>query len=201
MDARPAGAEIRRNRDSSLQQLSGPDHRIVVMEFEPLVLTKVTTRSVVDRTEFDRRFGLARSRLEAICASLVGQGDAADIVHDVYLLALRRLEQLRDADHLEAWLSRIAVNACYSFHRARRRSRLADYPLAVLEAQGGGRDMALRELVERLPPRERTVLVLHYGHGYALDEIAALLGIKYATVRSIISRTRQRLYRDWSAEG
>jgi RNA polymerase sigma factor (sigma-70 family) len=171
------------------------------MEFEPLALTKVTTRSVVDRTEFDKRFGLARSRLEAICASLVGQSDAPDIVHDVYLLALRRLEQLRDPDHLEAWLSRIAVNACYSFHRARRRSRFVDYPLAVLEAHGGGRDIALRELVERLPPRERTVLVLHYGHGYALDEIAGLLGINYATVRSVISRTRQRLYREWSAEG
>ncbi len=171
------------------------------MEFEPLALTKVTTRSVVDRTEFDRRFGLARSRLEAICASLVGQADAADIVHDVYLLSLRRLDQLREADHLEAWLSRIAVNACYSFHRARGRSHLVDYPLAVLEAPGGGRDLALREFVERLPARERTVLVLHYGHGYALDEIAGLLGIKYATVRSVISRTRQRLYRDWSAEG
>ncbi len=170
-----------------------------VMEFEPLTLTKVTDRPVVDRAELDRRFGLARPRLEAICAALVGQGDAQDIVHDVYLLALRRLDQLRDADHLEAWLSRIAVNACYSFHRARRRSHLADYPLAVLEAQGG-RDLALRELVERLPPRERTVLVLHYGHGYALDEIAELLGINYATVRSVISRTRQRLYREWSAE-
>jgi len=171
-----------------------------MMEFEPLALSKVTDRSVIDRTEFDRRFGLARSRLEAICASLVGQGDARDIVHDVYLLALRRLEQVRDADHLEAWLSRIAVNACYSFHRGRRRAHLADYPLAVLEAQGG-RDVALRELVERLPPRERTVLILHYGHGYALQEIAGLLGIKYATVRSLISRTRQRLYREWSAEG
>lgn len=183
-----------------LQQLSRHDHRIGVMEFEAVAFTKVTTRPVVDRTEFDRRFGLARSRLVVLCASLVGLGDAPDIVHDVYLLALRRLEQLRDADHLEAWLSRIAVNACYSFHRARRRSHVADYPLAVLEAQGG-RDMALRELVERLPPRERTVLVLHYGHGYALDEIAGLLGIKYATVRSIISRTRQRLYREWSADG
>jgi DNA-directed RNA polymerase specialized sigma24 family protein len=170
-----------------------------VVEFEPVALAKVTDRSAVDRAEFDRRFGLARSRLEAICASLVGAGDAQDIVHDVYLHALRRLGQLRDAEHLEAWLSRIAVNACYASHRARRRSHLAAYPLGVLEAQCG-RDIALRELVERLPPRERTVLVLHYGHGYALDEIAGLLGINYATVRSLISRTRQRLYREWSAE-
>lgn len=169
------------------------------MQLERVVHATTTNRSMIDRAEFDRRFGIARPRLEAVCASLVGASDAPDVVHDVYLQALRRLGQLRDPDQLEAWLSRIAINACYSLHRLRRRWRLADYPLAVLEAQGS-RDIALRELVERLPARERTVLVLHYGHGYGLDEIAVLLGINYATVRSLIARTRQRLYREWSAE-
>jgi len=153
-----------------------------------------TTR--LDRVEFDRRFGLMRGRLEAICGSLVGASDAPDVVHDVYLLARSRLHQLRDPDALEAWLARIAVNACHGFRRHRK--RLTAYPIAVLEAPGGP-DLALRELIERLPARERTILVLHYGHGYALDEIAALLSINYATVRSVISRTRQRLFRDWTA--
>ena len=58
--------------------------------------------------------------------------------------------------------------------------------------------VATSELIERLPPRERTILVLHYGHGYALDEIASLLGINYATVRSRIARTRIRLFREWT---
>lgn len=149
----------------------------------------------MDPTEFDRRFGLARSRLEAICGSLVGISDAPDVVHDVYLKARGRVHQLRDPDALEAWLARIAVNACYALHR--RRSHLAVYPIAVLEAPGGS-DVALRELIERLPPRERTILVLHYGHGYALDEIAGLLSLNYATVRSVISRTRRRLFAEWT---
>lgn len=170
-----------------------------MVQLERVIEITATNPAVIGRAEVDRRFGIARPRLEAICASLVGPGEAPDIVHDVYLRALHRLGQLRDPESLEAWLSRIAVNACYAFHRTRRKWRLAGYPLAVLEAQGG-RDIALRELVEQLPPRERTVLVLHYGHGYALDEIAELLGINYATVRSLIARTRQRLYREWSAD-
>jgi RNA polymerase sigma factor (sigma-70 family) len=53
-----------------------------------------------------------------------------------------------------------------------------------------------------LPPRERTVLVLHYGHGYQLDEIATLLDLTHTNVRSIIARTRKRLFHAWRmAEG
>jgi RNA polymerase sigma-70 factor (ECF subfamily) len=152
---------------------------------------------VVTLDEFDRRFGVVRGRLEGICGSLVGPSEAPDVVHDVYVTARTRLSQLRDADRLEAWLSRIAVNECHELHRRRR--RLSGYPIAVLEAPAGSTgDAALRELIERLPPRERTILVLHYGHGYGLDEIAALLGLNYATVRSAIARTRQNLFRQWT---
>jgi RNA polymerase sigma-70 factor (ECF subfamily) len=162
-----------------------------------LSLPRAFRAEVVTADEFDRRFGLARSRLEAICASLVGPSDASDIVHDVYITARTRLGQLRDSDRLEAWLARIAVNECHELHRRRR--RLSGYPVAVLEAPAGSSsDVALRELIERLPPRERTILVLHYGHGYGLDEIASLLDLNYATVRSVIARTRLRLFRQWT---
>ena len=71
--------------------------------------------------------------------------------------------------------------------------------MAVLEAPAG-RDAALIELVERLAPADRTIVVLHYGHGYALDEIARLLDLNYATVRSRIARARIRLFREWTEE-
>jgi RNA polymerase sigma-70 factor (ECF subfamily) len=152
-------------------------------------------RPLVDTVDFDHRFGLVRPRLEGICGSLVGASDAADVVHDTYVQARSRLGQLRDPDALEAWLTRIAVRACYDLHRRGRRT--VAYPLAVLEAPAG-RDAALVELVERLPPADRTIIVLHYGHGYALDEIARLLDLNYATVRSRIARARIRLFRDWA---
>ena len=58
-------------------------------------------------------------------------------------------------------------------------------------------DPALRDLIERLPLRERAILVLHYGHGYTLEEIAGTLSLSYANVRTLLSRTRRRMYRDW----
>jgi RNA polymerase sigma-70 factor, ECF subfamily len=182
-----------------VQQVVLDDHQRTMNGREGVATVAPGAARELTTREFDIRFGQARPRLEALCMSLVGGGDALDVVHDVYLDGRRHLSQLRDPDRLEAWLARIAVNRCYSLHRRSRFVALAPYALAVLEAQGAS-DLALRELIELLPPRERTVLVLHYGHGYALDEIAAMLELNYATVRSIISRTRQRLYREWSAE-
>ncbi len=147
--------------------------------------------------EFDARFAVARDRLLRIAQSLVGAEEAEDVVQDTYVAARRRLPQLRDPDALEAWLTAIAVNLAFSRHRRRR--RLRDLLPALHRSQAGRRprDLALRELVEALPPRERTVLVLHYGHGYRLEEIAGLLDLTHTNVRTIIARTRKRLFSAW----
>jgi DNA-directed RNA polymerase specialized sigma24 family protein len=49
-----------------------------------------------------------------------------------------------------------------------------------------------------LPLRERAIVVLHYAHGYTLEEVARLLSLSYPNVRALISRTRRRMYREWS---
>jgi len=158
------------------------------------------TDATDERVDFDARFELARGRLHRITASLVGPDDAEDVVQDTYLLGRRRFDQLRNPSAFEPWLTRIAVNLCFSRHR--RGAQLRRILPALLPSRRAHSDVGLRELVEALPPRERTVLVLHYGHGYQLDEIATLLDLTHTNVRSIIARTRKRLFDAWrEAEG
>ena len=149
------------------------------------------------RDAFDRRFTAHLPRLLALCMSLVGGHDAEDIVQEVYVVGRRNVGQLRDSAALEAWLSRIAVNLCYERRRRGARVRVGTIRDAARDTVTG-RDAALLELVASLPPRERTILVLHYGHGYRLEEIATLLSLSHTNVRSIIARTRKRLYRQWT---
>lgn len=152
------------------------------------------------RADFDARFTLARERLVRIAGSLVGAEEADDVVHDTYVLGRQRYDQLRDRSAIEPWLTRIVVNQCFGRHR--RSSRLRELLPAILPGRVTGPDIGLRDLVEQLPPRERTVLVLHYGHGYRLEEIAGILDLTHTNVRTIIARTRKRLFRSWrEAEG
>ena len=67
----------------------------------------------------------------------------------------------------------------------------------MLQRTPASSSLELRELVERLPARERTILVLHYGHGYSLAEIGQLLEITHVNARAIISRARRRLVAAW----
>lgn len=144
-------------------------------------------------SDYDDRFAMIRGRLMAICTPLVGGHEAQDVVHDTFLAGRSRYDRLRDPHAFDAWLIRIAINRCMDRHR--RAERIVQLAPSHGSRAAAGRDPGLRELMEGLPPRERTVLVLHYGHGYRLDEIGRLLELSHTNVRTIIARARQRLLR------
>jgi len=143
------------------------------------------------RMEFDARFAAVRARLIAVCIAVAGVDDAPDLVQETYLRASERLHQLRDPSLFEAWVVRIALNEAKGLHRRarRERDRLPRFtPHVSLQP-----DAALRELVEALPPRERAVIVLHYGYGYRMGEIAKALDLSEINVRTVAFRARRRL--------
>jgi RNA polymerase sigma-70 factor (ECF subfamily) len=144
------------------------------------------------RTEFQERFATARPRLTAVLRAVVGRTDAEDLVQETYVRASERLDQLRDPDRFEAWLVRIALNEAMSLHR-RRRSERHRLRRAPHDVGAPATDLGLRELVERLDPRERAIVVLHYGYGYRMNEIATLLGLSQINVRTLAHRARRRL--------
>lgn len=146
--------------------------------------------------ELDRQFEAHRAALVRLCASMVGPDEADDVVQDTYMVARQRLGQLHDPAALGAWLKRIAVNRCYDRHRRHR--RLVDrLPLLQRPAVADERNLSLLELIERLPGRQRTVLVLYYAHGYSQQEIADLLSLTHVNVRTILLRTRRQLLAAW----
>ncbi|MCA1569689.1 MAG: RNA polymerase sigma factor [Chloroflexi bacterium] len=145
-----------------------------------------------DTDAYDTRFAAIRDKLVRICSGLVGADAAEDVVHDAYLRGRGRIGQLREIDLFDAWVTRMAVNLCMNRHRSGRRLRNL-LPSLGRRPAAAPRDIGLRELVERLPSRERTLVVLHYGHGYQFDEIARLTGLTSVNARSIMFRARRRL--------
>jgi RNA polymerase sigma-70 factor (ECF subfamily) len=141
---------------------------------------------------FHARFEAVRDRLTAICRTVVGDEDADDVVQETYLRARSRIGQLRKPTALEAWLVRIALNEARSV--ARRRAR-HQQPLGALDppARSQDRDVALLELVDALPLRERMTVVLYYGYGYGLAEVAGMVGISHINARTVLFRARRRL--------
>jgi RNA polymerase sigma-70 factor (ECF subfamily) len=138
--------------------------------------------------------------LLGICRSVVGLDEAEDLVQETYLRAMDRLGQLRDPSLFEAWVARMALNEARTFWRRRKRSPMPSDLDRPLPDHARRRDASLVELVERLPPRERACVVLHYGHGYSTQEIGQLLGLSRINTRTILFRARRRLKRDLQEE-
>jgi RNA polymerase sigma factor (sigma-70 family) len=156
-----------------------------------IVLTGSEDMRTALAEEFDARFERLRRRLMAVCSAVVGADDAPDLVHETYLRAASRLHQLRDPALFDAWVVRIALNEAKTVLRSRRRFAYA--PVTSHDGATESPDLSLRELVDRLPPRERAVIVLHYAYGYRMGEVARLLGLSAINVRTIALRARRRL--------
>ena len=97
---------------------------------------------------------------------------------------------------MRSWLIRVAANECKSLFRSpwRRAEPLEDY-MASLDLPGPEHTDLFRAVMA-LPAKYRTVIHLYYYEGYSSDEIARLLDIPAATVRTRLARARGRLKND-----
>ena len=120
--------------------------------------------------------------------------DAEDVYQDVFLRFFQQEAADWDSERTKAWLLRATVNRCADIHRFRlRRPVLPLEAVPDLARPVDGRAEELWDAVARLPEKLRTVVHLHYAEGYSTEEIAALLGIPAATIRTRLHRARRQL--------
>ncbi len=119
--------------------------------------------------------------------------DADDVAQDVFLKLLKRTEPFDGDEHQRNWLLRVTVNECKSLFRRpwRRMEDIASYIDALPAASPESRDLLVE--VMRLPEKYRVPLVLFYYAELPTQQIAELLRVAPATVRTRLSRGRERL--------
>lgn len=129
------------------------------------------------------------TRLYRAALAILGDPhEAEDAVQDAFVRYLEKAPA--DLERPSAWLMRVLVNGCKSRLRLawRRVGPLPD----TLPVPGPEEGEELEELFA-LPPEDRAVIHLHYYEGYSTGEIAQLLGCRPGTVRSRLSRAREKL--------
>jgi RNA polymerase sigma-70 factor (sigma-E family) len=125
---------------------------------------------------------------------LTGDGASAEeLVQDVLVRLYPKWELVRAADHPLAYVRRAMANAFVNQVRRGSRRELAVEFLPeradLHDAPSQFDDRTeLWALLAELPERQRAVLVLRYFHDLPDDEIAAALGCRAGTVRSLVSR-------------
>jgi RNA polymerase sigma-70 factor (ECF subfamily) len=155
----------------------------------------------------DHLYELYAASVERWVRRLVGPGaEVEDLLHDVFVVALRRRREFRGEASLQTWLFRITENVVAS---RRRRSRIRGWLLArhredpSAQATAPGtpleqierreQQVRLYAALDRLPDKYRTAIVLYELEGLSGQAIAALVGEDVNTVWVRLHRARAKL--------
>ena len=129
------------------------------------------------------------NRLYRTALAILGDPqEAEDAVQDTFLKFLEKAPA--KLENQGAWLMRVLVNGCRS--RLRLSWRQVGPLPDTLPAPAPGEREELEELFS-LPPEDRAVIHLFYYEGWSTQEIARMTGQRPGTVRSRLSRAREKL--------
>jgi RNA polymerase sigma-70 factor, ECF subfamily len=148
--------------------------------------------------------------------------DAADVVQDAYVRALRYFDSFSGGDSAEAkvWLLAIVRNTCFSWMKKNRRPEMVamDEEMEVSNSEAlyqvdsrrnepearllATADAAmLDQAIEALPAGFREVIVMRELEELSYKEIAAVTGVAIGTVMSRLARGRQLLRKSLTQVG
>ncbi len=150
---------------------------------------------------------------DTAAAMLRDRHEAADLTHDVFLIAIERLAQLREPERLKPWLYAVLRNEVYRRTKKRGRALPTDFsamgapevaaPIAP-DAEGAAISAAeLGELVRSaacgLDERDQLVLELSVRQGLQGTDLAAALGVSADQSYTLVHRMRDRVDRSMTA--
>jgi RNA polymerase sigma-70 factor (ECF subfamily) len=146
---------------------------------------------------FDRYAPVVRRALGRILGE---SSDIEDLVHDTFLVVVRRVGTLRDAHALRSFVYSIAVRVARNELRRRRVRRLVPWahaPPALRsvpphDAAAAEALRRLQELLERLAPDEHIAFVLRRVEELPLSKAASAAGCSLATLKRRLSRAERR---------
>ena len=152
-----------------------------------------------DREAFGRLYARYGRVVHGILLARVPYGEVDDLVQDVFMTALRKIDTLRDAGSFGPWVAMIARNRAMDFHRRSRET--TEVTEAVAQTRAVQREsLEVLNLIRQLPEAYREPMILRFVEGMTGPEIAERTGLQPASVRVNIHRgmkiLRERLAGD-----
>ena len=140
-----------------------------------------------DRTAFEELVLKYQKEIYFLTYRMVlNKEDAADIVQGTFVQAFRKIHQFRSASTFKTWLYRIAINRCKNFLRVLKKNReyvpVEDY--VVTDPKDSQLDLLLNnervalisETIEKLPKKQKAILILRTYQELSYEEIAEIVG-------------------------
>lgn len=120
-----------------------------------------------------------------------------DLAQDTFIKAYTNIASFKNLSNFSTWLYRIAYNIFYDYIRSRKET--ADLDIREVDSahhslqENIGEKMDVYESLKTLKEVERTCITLFYMEDLSIDKIAGIIGSPAGTVKSHLSRAKEKL--------
>jgi RNA polymerase sigma-70 factor (ECF subfamily) len=152
-----------------------------------------------DGRDFEAFVNEAYGPTRRLCASLVDEASADDLVQETFLRAAKGIRRFRGASSARTWLFSIAHHVCASELHGRITRRGRSVLFGDIEVndtrtiQDLAENIAITDLLQYLTPERRSSFVLTQLYGISYEEAATICQCAEGTVASRVARARRDL--------
>ncbi len=143
------------------------------------------------------------SYVERLIVRVLGlDAEVPDLINEVFVRALERVEQIREPAALKGWLGSVAIFTTRVFIRDRRSRRrflgffapedLPDVPALSTPPEVSQALSRTYQILAKLPADERIAFALRFVDGMGLAEVATMTSVSIGTVKRRVSRAQAR---------
>ncbi len=150
----------------------------------------MTSMKLIEQTllaNYDKYYRLAKSYTH-------NSDDALDIVQNGAYRAIKAGKKIKNEAFVETWMYRIMLNEIFRFCKTNKNILVVPQDMAP---ETGHEDtyenFDLQVALDRLDPKDKSVVILKYFEDMKLSEIAQALGEKENTVKSRLYRSLEKL--------
>ena len=145
-----------------------------------------------DNEAFGRLYSTFGRMVHGILLARVPYGEVDDLVQDVFLTALKKIDSLRDAAAFGPWIAMITRNRAMDYHRrSRETTELTESSAQTRAVQT--ESVEVLNLIRQLPEAYHEPMILRFVEGMTGPEIAERTGLAPASVRVNIHRGMKML--------
>ena len=120
-----------------------------------------------------------------------------DLAQETFIKAYTHIATFKNLSNFSTWLFQIAYNVFFDYIRTRKEtSGLEDWETNAscrTEQKSPGTKMDIYRGLAQLKEVERTCITLHYMEDLSTDKISAITGLPTGTVKSHLSRGKEKL--------
>ena len=160
-----------------------------------------------DIEAFEEIISIYESKVFGIIQHMVrNQNEIEDIAQEVFIKVYKNINKFQGNSSLYTWIYKITVNLCLDEIRKKKEVIYLDEKIKVddgeIDVQLPSNEKTqeqlyeqkeLKECIDKLPAKQKAMIVLRDIKGFSYEEIAEITGIKLGTVKSQINRARIKL--------